>query len=55
MGVEVGGRVDSQDDEQVAKHCDQIQAQEQLEEVELHFVIFWGPRRWNEHTHGSIL
>ena len=53
--MEVGVRADSQDDEQVPKHCDQVHGQEQLEEVELHFVIFWGSRRWNEHTHGSVL
>ncbi|KFO30502.1 Olfactory receptor 7G3 [Fukomys damarensis] len=37
--VEVGVRDDSQDDEQVPKHCDQVHGQEQLKEKGLKFWI----------------
>ena len=37
--VEVGVRDDSQDDEQVPKHGDQVHGQEQLKEEGLHFWI----------------
>ncbi|VTJ61530.1 Hypothetical predicted protein [Marmota monax] len=39
-GVEVGVRADSQHDEQVPKHCDQVHGQEQSKEEGLQVWIF---------------
>lgn len=38
-GVEVGVRADSHDDEQIPKHCDQINGEEQSKEDWLHSGI----------------
>ena len=48
-GVEVGVRVDSQDDKEVSKHSDQVHAEEKAKYKGLQLLFLWEPQKktWN--------